>query len=280
MSRRTTTGAFLGATVGALGLPVTALAVTVAFQDPGPAAWGDWNRGTAGSVYVHYDAFGNPPPLGTAPVLPDTTPDKGNFGTLTNGAILLTKKKGSTAAPAAFITGSANIYSFSDILDFDLIVQPTAAHTALGTHPITVALQVAVLGSDLDDTSVKLLGQTFSSKIVLHEGSASGPGGEGTGVDNEYLYLWHLNAASSVYTFDFAAVSTSLSLEAVAVDIGPATIVVPPVEPPPTTPIPLPAPMLMLGAALMALSGRRALERQARRAWFVSSSGREPAQNR
>ncbi|CAN0480840.1 unnamed protein product, partial [Phaeothamnion confervicola] len=149
--------------------------------------------------------------------------------------------------PAAFITGSGNIYSFSDVLDFDLIVQPGTAHTALGSRPITVALQLSVLGSDLDFSSVKLLGQNWTSKTVLATGAASGPGGTGTGVDNEYLFIWQLSAALPVYTFDFSARDTSLSLEALSVDIGPARVVtVPPVVippvivPPPATVVPLP----------------------------------------
>lgn len=242
----------LAAALTALTLPASTLAATVAFQNPASATWGNWTRSTAGAIYVHYDVFGNPPGLGTTPVLPDQTPDKGKFGTSgTQGATLLTRKKGSTASPAAFITGSANIYSFSDVLDFDLIVQAGSAHTALGSQSITVALQLAVLGADIDHASVKLLGQSWASRTLLASGSSSQPGGSGTGVDNEYLYLWNLTAALPVYTFDFAAIGTSLSLEAVAVDIGPAPNL-PPVVPPPISAVPLPAAGLLLGGTLLA----------------------------
>src|SRR5262249_45060080 len=154
-----------------------------------------WTRNSAGSIFVGWDIFG------ATSVFGDNTPDVGNFGTLggAKAPILLTGKKGSQQAPQAFVTGSSNIYSFDDILAFSAIVQTNAAHQALGANaPITVALQLSILGSDIDDNSVKLFGQRFDTKTVLSTGSASGPSGQG-GVDNEYLYLWHLTGALPVY---------------------------------------------------------------------------------
>ena len=198
------------------------LAANVAFQDPASASWGNWTRGSSGTLYVHWDRFRNEPNIGVSPVLPDTTPDVAAHGLAASGALLITGKKNSNATPAAFITGSGNIYSFADILDFDVIVNANAAHTKLGMTPVTVALQLSVLGTDIDHGSVKLLGQSFDSRRTLNTGAASGPGGTGTGVDNEYLYLWQLPFASAVYVFEFAARDTSLSLDAIAIDIGPA----------------------------------------------------------
>lgn len=247
--------------------PLSVHAAAVAFQNPATATWGNWARNSPSTVHVAYDVFANPAGFGVSPVLPDSTPDKAAFGVkATNGALLLTKKKNSSATPAAFITGSGNIYSFADVLDFDLILQPGSSHTSnLTGKPVTVALQLSILGSDLDFNSVKLLGQKWETKTLLSSGAAAGPGGTGTGVDNEYLFLWHLSSALAVYTFDFAARESSLSLDALTVDIGPTRvvappIVVPPVVTPPITTVPLPPalPGLLGAIALLALRRRAA----------------------
>ncbi|MEQ8231725.1 MAG: hypothetical protein RLW61_05685 [Gammaproteobacteria bacterium] len=240
-------------------------AAAVAFQDPATAAWGDWTRGSAGSAYVHYDRFRNEPDIGVAPVLPDSTPDRGALGlAANNGSILVTGKKGSTAQPAAFITGSGNIYSFNDELAFQLVVSPASAHTALGVRPITAALQVSALGADIDHASVRLNGAAWSQRVTLATGNSSAPGGTdgGTGVDNEYLYLWELPVALGTYAFAFAAADTSLSLDAVAVDIGPQAVAGGPGGSGgtgSTQPVPLPAGWLLVASAGMLL--RRARRR-------------------
>ncbi|MEQ8661645.1 MAG: hypothetical protein RLW62_12590 [Gammaproteobacteria bacterium] len=229
-------------------------AAAVAFQDPASAAWGEWTRGSAGSVYVHYDRFRNEPDIGVAPVLPDTTPDRGALGlAAANGSLLITGRKGSSAPPSAFITGGGNIYSFNDVLAFQLLVSPAGAHAALGVRPITAALQVSVLGADLDHASVTLNGSTWSERVTLATGSSSAPGGSGgsgSGVDNEYLYLWKLPVALGTYAFAFAAADTSLSLDAVAIDIGPQRLTSAGGTPPPAAqPVPLPAAWLFVASA-------------------------------
>lgn len=241
-------------------------AAAVAFQDPASAAWGDWARSSVGSVYVHYDRFRNQPDIGVAPVLPDTTPDRGALGLAgARGSLLVTGKKGSTAQPAAFITGGGNIYSFNDVLAFDLVLSPSASHTALGVRPITAALQISALGADIDHASVKLNGSAWSQRVTLATGHSSAPngsGGSGSGIDNEYLYLWELPVALGTYAFAFAAADTSLSLDAVAVDIGPRAFSEDsgaggsggPVETP--QPVPLPPAWLLLAGAGVVL-GRR-----------------------
>jgi len=234
-----------------VGTALNAHAASTSFQSPNTAAWGNWTRGTTGSLYVHWEEFDAYLKPGFPSALPDSKPDRGNFGA-----------KSATVIPnnaGAFITGSGaggNIYSFADINDFDVIV---VANNGLASGPLTVALQVSVLGVDLADSSIKLNGVGYTSRSVLATGSSSAPGGSGgsgTGVDNEYLYLWQnvQLPPASLFLFDLRAVATSNSLDALSIDIGPMkTVVNPPppvVNPPPPQPVPLPASLLLFGSAL------------------------------
>lgn len=241
--------------LGIFALNFDALAAGVHFENPASASWGNWERGDAGTLYAHWDKF-VAPDFTSIPV--DTTPDKGKLGLKDNlGAALFTAVRNEPdAAPQAFITGSNNIYSFADTLAFQILLQPQAAHEAtIGQNPVIVALQVSVLGEDLDDSTVTLHGGTFLSKKVLHAANASNENG---GVDNEYLYLFEFPIALSIYVLDFAAADPSLSLDAVSVDIGPAPMSV--IDPPPL-PTPLPAPVWLLGAASALLVRARRRQR-------------------
>ncbi len=232
-----------------LGVVSEAPAESTSFQSPNSAAWGDWQRYSTGSLYVHWEAFDSFMPVGFPSALPDSTPDRASFGA--RAAVLIPNN------PGAFVTGSGaggNLYSFGDINDFDIIVQ-ALGNMALG--PLTVALQVSVLATDFDDASIKLNDVSFTSKTVLASGMSSAPGGSGGaggGVDNEYLYLWRnvqRISAAQPFVFDLVALGTSNSLDAVSIDIGPATVIAPP-----PAPVPLPASLWLFGAALAAFVSR------------------------
>lgn len=237
------------------GMALGAQAASTHFQTPTSGGWGEWSRGTSGTAYVHWENFDAFMPVGFPTALPDNTPDRGNFGTQTgNKAPVIIPNN-----PGAFVTGSGaggNLYSFSDTNDFDVIIQPLAS---LGLGPVTVALQVSVLGTDLDDSLMRMNGLSFTEKRVLVTGNAAAPDGLGVGVDNEYLYLWTnytRASAAQPFVFDLVALGSSNSLDALAVDIGPSSVVIPPVEPPPPAPVPLPASAWLLGAGVASLVGR------------------------
>lgn len=221
-------------------------AASTSFQSPDTATWGDWRRGDAGSLYVHWERFDAFLPIGFPSALPDSTPDRARIGV--RSATLIPNN------PGAFITGSGaggNVYSFGDINDFDVIVQPV---DGFPLSPLTVALQVSVVGTDFDDASIKLNGAGFTSKTVLATGSAAAPGGvggTGNGVDNEYLYLWqNVQRVSTAvpFFFDLRALGTSNSLDALAIDIGPVALA--PTPPDTPAPVPLPGPLGLLALGL------------------------------
>jgi len=213
-----------------------ALAAPTAFQNPATAAWGGWNRGDAGTLWAGWDVFNN---------LVDQTPDLGSFNTDT--AVVITN------SPGHFVTGGGNIYSFSNPGDFDAIFVPTS----LGTGLFNVAVQISVLGTDLDAASVLLNGLSWTSRTVLDTGTSGAPagsGGTGTGVDNEYLFVWENVSrvtTQDIFGLEFNALSSSMSLDALTIDVGPA----PALPDPEPTPVPIPGAVLLLSSGL-ALLGR------------------------
>lgn len=244
ISRRGLGSALLLASL-AVGTALNAHAASTSFQSPNTAAWGNWLRSAPGTLYVHWENFNN--------AIADTTPERANVGA--QSATVYNHNDD------AFITSGGNIYSFSDINEFDVYVQ---AKPGMSAGPLTVALQVSVIGVDFDDSSIKLNDVRYTSKTVLATGSASAPGGSGgtgTGVDNEYLYVWqNVQNVGSFFAFYLKALGTSNSLDALSIDIGPMkTAVNPPpvvnppppvVNPPPPQPVPLPASLLLFGSAL------------------------------
>lgn len=176
-----------------------------AFQDPASAAWGGWTRGDANSSFVHWDQIGGP---GTLDIV-DSTPDAGNIGT--TSAVLTPNNAG------AFVTGSGaggNIYSFSDTPDFTVDIQPDWSGAGLAG---TVALQLKILGTDLDSSSVTLGGSAWDNTETLFSGMAGGPFG---GLEKEYLFVWENVSLASALKLDFLATGSSMSLDEVSVDIA------------------------------------------------------------
>ncbi|MEM7401338.1 MAG: hypothetical protein AAF304_05250 [Pseudomonadota bacterium] len=222
---------------------VPAYAVSASFQDPATASWGSWNRGDTGTVYVHWEEFDDcTPGIPFCLANPDTVPDEGNFGASTSVVDPLD--------PTAFVTGSGaggNIYTFSGVQDFDVTVTPISP---ISGPEIRIALQIAILGTDIDESTIMLNGIGFDSRTTLE---TQPPNPQFGGVDNEYLYLWTLTdgvdytGSVNNFLFDLTASGSSLSLDALAVDIAA---------------VPVPAAVWLFGSALLGFLGigrRRAI---------------------
>ena len=210
-----------------------AATANTSFQDSNTASWGGWAHGDANTSFVHWDHIGGPDVL----ALVDDTPDAGNIGT--SFAQLAPNNAG------AFVTGSGaggNIYSFSDTPDFTVDIDTDYAAPAT---PVTVALQLKILGTDLDASSVKLGGLAWDSTETLFSGQAGGPFG---GAELEYLFVWNNVAADVAYQLDFLAQGSSMSLDEVSVDIGVVSAV----------PVPAAAWMFMTALSGLAVSRRKA----------------------
>ncbi len=212
-----------------------------AFQDPATATWGGWTRGSAGTLHAGWNVFDS-----TA----DRIPDLGQHNL--NTALLLANN------PGAFVTGSRNIYSLVDVNDFTGLFVPTA----LAAGRFTVAVQIAVLGSDLNATSLLLNGLPWTSRTVLAAGTGLAPPGVGApngGVDNQYLFLWsgfERLTDRDLFALEFRALSVHNSLDALRIDVGPAPVL-PPTPPAPVN-VPIPGGVGLL-AGMLGLVGRSRL---------------------
>lgn len=206
----------------ALLLSNAAMAAPVAFQDPSSASWGGWSRGDANTSYIHWAHIDS---------LEDESPDVGNLGTTFAG--LYANNSG------AFLTGGGaggNVYSFSDTPDFS--IEFSTDYTT--TKPaVTVALQLKVLGIDLDSSSVTLGGAAWDSTQTLFSGDAGGAFG---GASKEYLFVWDNVTANTDYSIDFLAMGSSMSLDEASIDVSA---------------VPLPAAAWMFLTALTGLSVAR-----------------------
>ncbi|HAZ61144.1 MAG TPA: hypothetical protein DCY89_06180 [Gammaproteobacteria bacterium] len=222
----------------AASLPTAAFAADLSarsFQNPATAGWGGqiWSRGAPGTLYAGWDIFDS---------ISDRTPDLGRHNADT--ALFM------AVSPATFLTGSRNLYSFSQITAFDALIVPTQLDPGL----YTVAVQIAVLGRSIDPASLTLNGEGWSSRTVLRRGEAALPPGHVDtgagmgGVDNEYLFVWsgfERLTPRDIFAIDFRAAGTSNSLAAFSIDVGPA--------------VPLPAAVWLLGPAVagLGLAARR-----------------------
>ena len=212
------------------------------------------------------------PPAGSNNVFTnDSTPDAGQNNI--DSANLAANNLG------GFVTSTSNIYSFSDVMDFTIDIGAAEPHATgmLGTY--NVALQVKILGSDIDDSSLTLSGtnvvgdQVERGFDVKFELSRTEAGGEFGGDEIEYLYLWQIETDTSDlnnliiapwfdYEFNFNAVGTSLSLGEIAIDIGLASGDLPDPPPPPVATVPIPGAIALFMPALLGALGVRQLGRR------------------
>lgn len=179
----------------------------VSFQDPNTASWGGWTRGDANTSFVHWAQID---------ALVDHSPDAGDLGT--SYAVLAANNSG------AFITGGGaggNVYSFSDTPDFTTAIQTSYSAP---TDLVTVALQLKILGTDLDTSSITLGNVAWDSSQTLFSGAAGGPFG---GLEKEYLFIWNNVTADTVYELDFLATGSSMSLDEVSIDVGVSAVPIP-----------------------------------------------------
>lgn len=234
------------ASAGALGFALSAPAAYAAsaFDLPGEAFWGGWDRGDPGTLFAEWRVF--EPVDDNRSAGPDLTPDE-NANT---GTTLLQPEDES-----AFITGG-NIYSFAGVQEFFVFVGPADDPPA----PLNVALQVATRGETLDPDSVKLNQTAWDERRVLEavvldpEDDEARFGGD----DLTEVYVWYGVDVNTAFTFNLTAAGTSLSLAALAVDVGPAGEEPPPPPAPAATEnVPLPAPALALAAGIVAATGAR-----------------------
>ena len=242
---------------------ISAQALSVnSFLQPNQIYLSWWERGSTGSLYAGWDQFG--PSSGDLSdeyfqeqgspwtyINTDQTPDGYYLQTL-NGLIHVSPtpfglenilSNGTIIVPAAqivagsglgiFVTSTNNLYSFSATPSYDIVLVANSDHQSL-EGPITVALQIATLGSDIDDATVKLIGVDldgssntttdivdlpFDNKHTIFSDAIDAHGGPST--YREYLYIWELDSAQSAYDIRFTGQGSSMSLDALAVDIGP-----------------------------------------------------------
>ncbi len=218
-------------------LPTTALAERIhtdvarsatAFQDPTTAPnWGGWTRGDPETLWASWDLFNS---------TTDRHPDIGQHNV--RDTLFM------AVSPGTFLSGTRNLYSFTTVNEFTSIIRPTQ----LDAGPRPVAVQIAVMGSNIDHQSLTLNGQPWTSRSMLRRGQALLPPGHpptpggGGGVDNEYLFLWSAFEradAREPLVFDLRAAALHNSLAAFSVDVGPV--------------IPLPAAVWLLAPAVAGL---------------------------
>ncbi|HXG46971.1 MAG TPA: hypothetical protein VNO52_05055 [Methylomirabilota bacterium] len=176
-------------------------------------------RGAAGSEAGYWESF-------TVPVgAPGNAPDRPGA---TTGATLW------QSDPAAFITGSGNLYNLTGVSQFT-VQDATAA--ALGT----VVLQIRTLGSELDYGSVALhyadgsgthsLSPLF--RLELDRGTV-------LGASVSSLWQWDLRGLDvDDYSIGFQAAAPSLSLDAMTLDTWTSFV-----------PVPEPSAPLLAGAGM------------------------------
>lgn len=180
-------------------------AAALHFQDPATAAWGGWDRGDAETSHGHWDVF-----EGTGTFDFDSSPD---IADLNNASTTVFANN-----PGAFITGTNNVYSFSDVPDWSVEIVPGYTLSA-GT--VTIVLQLRVLGRELDFDTVNL-GLTdntanYTSAEQLFLGDAGGPFG---GSAEEAIFIWENVPVAPSYALNFLSQDTSLSLDDLVFDIG------------------------------------------------------------
>lgn len=212
-------------------------------------------RGTDGATYQEWDLF-----TGTTDQTPDVADNNGN------GTASLSELGGN----GAFVTGggSGNIYSFSDPMSFEVTIPE--ADVPAPAHNVTAVVQIKVLGTELDYSSVKLNGLSPVDAATLFDGTAAGGFG---GADVETWYEFNVpysafgdgvpGVEELLLTFD--AAGSSMSLDRLSVD----TILQPfgftdATNPAPgTNPIPEPGTLILFAAGAAMVVRRPGLKHRA-----------------
>ncbi len=172
-----------------------------------PTAFG-WDRGDADSAYFEWDFFfttfgGNFPDVGVFPSpLPVSwsTPDV--IETTGNG----------------FITSTGNIYSFTHITEFEVMV-PNYGRSDSGLKT-SVLVQLRTVGKEVDPASLRVDGQSPVETIELLREPIEGDFGGGfvQGFILETLFRFELIGNADDYLIEFKAIEPSMSLDRLVVD--------------------------------------------------------------
>lgn len=225
------------------------------FQSPMMSSWGGWQRGDVGTVYAGWDIFeANPDAVFSNDSTPDgyvtiaekqvdvnALPAFTQFGLAPNPAFpgIPEVQVIATAGQGIFRTSTSNWYSFSNTPDYNLVLLADSDHQSLA-GAVTIAFQVSILGSDIDETTLELIAVDhdgvaatpainipFDSKVTLFTGTTlDGDGNPVPDGAKELLYTWQLNVAQPNYQLHFAALDSSMSLDAIAFDVGSASLMV------------------------------------------------------
>ncbi|MCU0792967.1 MAG: hypothetical protein MUE42_08995 [Opitutaceae bacterium] len=167
-------------------------------------------RGTAGALFAGWDDF--------ASATGANAPDVGGSAP---GGFAFTQLD-----PAAFVTSSGNLYSFSTVLSHRIDV------TGLLATPGLVILQTRTVGGALDPASVTL--ETFDGSVwstlaapaidLLFSGATGSPG-FGSALDEARRYTWTLGSSvvATSLRLAFSAAGTSQSFQAASLDLAPAS---------------------------------------------------------
>ncbi len=172
-----------------------------------PSAYG-WEREDDGSAYFEWDFFflssgGNLPDVG---MFPDPLPVGWSVPDVAE------------TTGAAFLTSTGNMYSFTDVMEFEVSV-PNAGDTS-PSAATTVLLQVRTLGREIDYSTVLIDGQAPVEIVELFREDLEGDFGGGfvVGFIVERLFRWELAGNASEYTIEFRTAEPSVSLDRVSVD--------------------------------------------------------------
>lgn len=182
-----------------MAVAVLALGTSVQGQSfVGPDAFG-WTRADVGATYYHWDDFST--------VTGPNEPDIAAMPATVEGVVPELRE----TTGMAFVTTTGNIYSFTDLIEFEAIVPVLSVDGGM----TTVLLQVSTAGTELDPESV-LIGDEAPVEVVELYRFYLGDGQFG-GFVVETLYRFEVPSANPVVV-TFGALEPSLSIEAVSVD--------------------------------------------------------------
>lgn len=172
---------------------------------PVSSAWAGTNgfvvpifRGQPGSEFAGWERF----TFGSGT---NNTPDIA--GSTTNAGLL-------QLDPAAFVTGSGNIYNLSGASRFRIRYQQP--------FPLnTVVLQARTLGAELDYASVRLVFESNGTNVSLSADRIELDRGTAQGVNVSSKWEWNLSGHSAtVFTIEFDAAGPSLSFDSATLDVS------------------------------------------------------------